>query len=61
MPIVINKGDSIKKIKEKLEHAEKISDDLNKKEILDLCGILKNRLTDDPVKLIRKSRDEEWS
>jgi hypothetical protein len=48
-------------IKKKLQAAEKKADELRKKEILDLCEVLKNQLSDDPVKLIRKMRDEEWS
>lgn len=60
MTIVIKKGDSSTVIKKKLEQAEKKTDELKKKEIQDLCGILKNKISDDPVKLIRKIRDEEW-
>lgn len=59
--MIIEKNDSLRTIKEKLEEAEKDTAELNKKEILDLCGILKTKLTDEPVKLIRKIRDEEWS
>ena len=58
MAIIIEKNDSLRTIKEKLEEAEKDTAELNKKEILDLCGILKTK--DEPVKLIRKIRDEEW-
>ncbi len=61
MPIVIEKGDSVKQIKEKLEQAEKIAEELNREEIMDLCGVLKNNSSVEPVKLIRKIRDEEWS
>jgi hypothetical protein len=61
MTIVIKKGDSSSVIKKKLEEAEKKADELRKKEIMDLCGILKNKFSDDPVRLIRKMRDEEWS
>jgi len=61
MAIIIEKNDSSKTIKEKLEEAEKNTEELNKKEILDLCGILKDKLSNDPVELIRKIRDEEWS
>lgn len=58
MSIIIEKGDSLKTIKEKLEAAEKNTEELNKKEILDLCGTLNNKLNEDPVTLIRKIRDE---
>lgn len=61
MTIVIKKGDSSSVIKKKLEEAEKKADELRKKEIMDLCGILKNKFSEDPVRLIRKMRDEEWS
>ncbi len=61
MSIVIEKEDSVKQIKEKLAQAEKIAEELSKEEIMDLCGVLKNNLSIDPVKLIRKIRDEEWS
>lgn len=60
MTIVIKKGDSSTVIKKKLEQAEKRADELRKKEIQDLCGILKGQFPEDPVKLIRKMRDEEW-
>lgn len=61
MTIVIKTGDSSTVIKKKLEQAEKRADELRRKEIQDLCGILKNEISNDPVKLIRKMRDEEWS
>jgi hypothetical protein len=61
MTIVIKKGDSLAVMQKKLEQAEKRADALRKKEIMDMCGILKDKITDDPVKLIRKMRDEEWS
>jgi hypothetical protein len=61
MTIVIKKNDSTGVIKKKLEEAEKIADELRKEEIMDLCGILKNKFSDNPVGLIRKMRDEEWS
>jgi hypothetical protein len=61
MAIVIKKNDSTGVIKKKLEEAEKKADELRKEEIMDLCGILKNKFSDNPVGLIRKMRDEEWS
>ena len=61
MTIVIKKNDSTGVIKKKLEEAEKKADELRKEEIMDLCGILKNKFPDNPVGLIRKMRDEEWS
>jgi hypothetical protein len=61
MAIVIKKGDSASVIKRKLEEAERKMKTLQKKEINELCGILKGKITEDPVKLIRKTRDEEWS
>ncbi len=61
MTIVIKKGDSSSVIKKKLEQAGKKAGELRRKEIQDLCGILKGKLTDDPTMLIRKMRDEEWS
>ena len=61
MTIVIKKNDSTGVIKKKLEEAEKKADELRKEEIMELCGILKNKLLDNPVHLIRKMRDEEWS
>jgi hypothetical protein len=61
MTIIIKKGDSSTVIKKKLEQAGKRANESRKKEIQDLCGILKGQLPDDPVKLIRKMRDEEWS
>lgn len=61
MTIVIKKTDSSGVIKKKLEEAEKKADELRKEEIMELCGILKNKLLDNPVHLIRKMRDEEWS
>ncbi len=61
MTIVIKNEDSSSKIKEKLAEAEKMSEDLRKQEILELYGILKGKLTGDPVESIRKIRDEEWS
>ena len=61
MTIVIKKTDSSGVIKKKLQEAEKKADELRKEEIMELCGILKNKLLDNPVHLIRKMRDEEWS
>ena len=61
MTIVIKKTDSLIEIKAKLEKAEKKAEELKKKEIMDLCGVLKGKLQDSPVTLIRKMRDEEWS
>lgn len=61
MTIIIKRGDSSTVIKKKLEQAGKRADKLRRKEIQDLCGILKGQISDDPVKLIRKMRDEEWS
>jgi len=61
MTIVIKRGDSIETMQKKLELAEKRTKELRKKEIYALCGILKGKITKDPVKLIRKMRDEEWS
>ena len=61
MTIVIKKSDSLSEIKAKLEKAEKKADELKKKEIIDLCVVLKGGFHVDPVTLIRKMRDEEWS
>lgn len=61
MTIVIKKTDSLIEIKAKLEKAEKKAEELKKKEIMDLCGVLKGKFQDNPVTLIRKMRDEEWS
>ena len=61
MTIVIKKTDSLNEIKAKLEKAEKKADELKKKEIMDLCGVLKGRFKVNPVTFIRKMRDEEWS
>ena len=61
MTIVIKKGDSSSIIKKKLAEAGKKADELRKKEIMDLCGVLKNKFSENPVQLIRKMRDEEWS
>ena len=61
MTIVIKKTDSMIEIKAKLEKAEKKAKELKKKEIMDLCGVLKGKLKENPVTIIRKMRDEEWS
>ena len=61
MTIVIKKTDSLKEIKAKLLKAEIKAEELKKKEIMDLCGILEHIVHDEPVTLIRKMRDEEWS
>ncbi len=61
MTIVIKRGDSLTVMKQKLEKAEKKADAMRRKEIIELCGILKGQFLEDPVKLIRKLRDEEWS
>lgn len=61
MTIVIKRSDSKEVIQKKLAQAEKRADELRRKEIKSLCGVLKGKLPDDPVKFIRKMRDEEWS
>ena len=48
-------------IKAKPEKAERKADELKKKEIMDLCGVLKGQFQVNPVTLIQKMRDEEWS
>lgn len=59
MTIVIKKTDSLNEIRAKLEKADKKADALKRKEIMDLCGILEEKIHDDPASLIRKMRDEE--
>ncbi|HEV8080875.1 MAG TPA: hypothetical protein VGP43_09190 [Chitinophagaceae bacterium] len=61
MTIVIKKSDSKETMQKKLEQAENHAKELRRKEIYALCGALKGKITKDPVKLIRKMRDEEWS
>lgn len=61
MTIVIKQSDSKGIIQKKLAQAEKRADESRRKEIKSLCGVLKGKFSGDPVKLIRKMRDEEWS
>lgn len=60
MAIVIKNRDSSSVIKKKLEEAERKAQELTKEDVMELSGILKTKDDDDPVKLIRKLRDEEW-
>ncbi len=61
MVITIEKKDSPAIIKKKLKQANEEMKALAKNDILSLCGVLKGKLNGDPVDIIRKMRDEEWS
>ena len=61
MTIGIKKTVLLKEIEAKLKKSEKKGKALMGKKILGLCGILDEKIQENPVTLVRKMHDEEWS